>query len=230
MIVATHQPYFSPFMGFFYKIHLADTFVILDTVQYPRGTTWMSRNRFKNAQGTLWLTIPTLKRGLGLQRIDEVRICNDGRWAGKHLESISAAYGHAPYLTEHAAFIENLFSGKYDRLLAMNLDVILHLVKLFSINTKIILLSELGIRTKAPRLIMDICKALGSSRYLAQSSALKYLDSGEFLDAGIELHWFRIPAPIYPQLWGDFLPNLSAWDMVFNCGPKAWEVLTRPIE
>lgn len=214
-------------MGFFYKIRLADTFVILDTVQYPLGTTWISRNRFKNAQGTLWLTIPTLKKGLGLQRIDEVRICNDGRWAGKHLESIRTAYGHAPYLAEHATLIEGLFSAKYDRLLDMNLDIILHLVKFFSIDTKIILLSELGIKTKASRLVMDICGALGSSRYLVQSSALKYLDPGEFQDAGIELHRFRVPAPIYPQLWGDFLPNLSAWDMVFNCGPKAWEILTK---
>lgn len=229
MIVATHQPYFSPFMGFYCKVHLADTFVLMDTVQYPRGTTWMSRNRFKNAQGTLWLTIPTLKRGLGLQRINEVRICNDGRWTGKHLESIRTAYGHAPYLGEHVEFIEGLFSGRYDRLLDMNLDIILHFVKLFSMNTRIILLSELGIRTQGSRLIMDICKALGSSQYLVQRSAMKYLDPAGFLDAGIQLQWFRVPAPVYPQLWGDFLPNLSAWDMLFNCGIKAWEMVTKSI-
>jgi len=226
MIVAAHQPYFAPFGGFFHKIHLADTFVILDTVQYPRGTTWMSRNRFKNAQGTLWLTIPTMKKGLGLQRIDEVRICDDGRWARKHLDSIRTAYAHAPYLADHAVFIEELFSGKHERLLDLNMDIVLYLLEIFPIRTEVTLLSDLGIKTKGTRLIIDICRALGSSRYLVQSSAMKYVDPKAFQDAGIQLHCFRYPSPIYPQLWGEFLPNLSAWDLVLNCGPKAWELLT----
>ena len=70
MILSTAQPYFAPFPEFFYKAYLSDIFVILDRVQFPRGTTWMTRNRFKNDQGVLWLTVPVLKKGLGLQRID----------------------------------------------------------------------------------------------------------------------------------------------------------------
>ncbi|MBW1702349.1 MAG: WbqC family protein [Deltaproteobacteria bacterium] len=30
-----------------------------------------------------------------------------------------------------------------------------------------------------------------------------------------------------PQLWGPFIPNLSAFDLVFNCGPKAHTILNR---
>ncbi|MBT8369996.1 MAG: WbqC family protein, partial [Deltaproteobacteria bacterium] len=77
MIVSTHRPYFAPFPGFFQKAHLCDIFVILDNVQFPRGTTWITRNRFKNDQGTLWMTIPVWKKGLGLQSIDDVRICHE---------------------------------------------------------------------------------------------------------------------------------------------------------
>jgi len=74
MILSADRPYFAPFPGLFYKAHLCDVLVILDTVQFPRRTTWMNRNRFKNSQGTLWITVPVWKKGLGLQKIQDVRI------------------------------------------------------------------------------------------------------------------------------------------------------------
>ena len=111
MILSANQPYFSPFSGFFHKAHLADIFVVLDQVQFPLGTTWLSRNRFKNDQGTLWMTVPVWKKGLGLQGIDEVKICHEGRWAKKHLESLKSAYGKAPYFKDHLDFVEGMFFG-----------------------------------------------------------------------------------------------------------------------
>ena len=56
--VATSQPYFTPYAGFFHKAGWADVFVLLDAVQFPHATTWISRNRFKNEQGALWMTVP----------------------------------------------------------------------------------------------------------------------------------------------------------------------------
>ncbi|NVM57926.1 MAG: WbqC family protein [Desulfobacterales bacterium] len=50
MIVSAYQPFFSPFPAFFYKAHLSDLMVILDDVQFPLRTTWITRNRFKNDQ------------------------------------------------------------------------------------------------------------------------------------------------------------------------------------
>lgn len=59
MIVTTHPPIFLPWPGFFYKAWRADTMVLLDTVQFPLGRSWMTRNRLKSDQGELWpLTSP----------------------------------------------------------------------------------------------------------------------------------------------------------------------------
>jgi hypothetical protein len=227
MIISANQPYFCPFPGFFYKALLSNVLVILDNVQFPQGTTWISRNRFKNDQGSLWLTIPVCKKGLGLQHINQVRIYYDGRWPHKHLQSFKTAYGHAPYLEDHLDFLEEVFSRCWERLADLDLAIIRYLMHSLQIKTKLVLLSELGITARGTQLLIEISKALGASTFLAQSQAQKYLDSALFQENEIKLCLFKYVAPIYPQLWGDFLANLSTFDLVFNCGSKARDILLR---
>ena len=185
MIVSAVQPYFAPFPGFFYKAHLADVLVILDGVQFPLGTTWISRNRFKNSQGTLWMTVPVWKKGLGLQKIDEVRICYDFHWTRKHLESLKVAYAHSPYFADHLPFVEELFSGKFERLIDLNLNIIKYILNQLRIRTRLVLLSDLGVPAKGDLLPVEICRKMGSLHFAAQYSARKYLDRDLFREAGI---------------------------------------------
>jgi hypothetical protein len=215
-----------PFTGFFYKAHLSDVFVILDSVQFPRGTTWISRNRFKNDQGTLWLTVPVWKKGLGLQRIHEVRICHEFRWVSKHLASLKTAYAKAPYFADHIPFIENTYSARFEKLIEFNQTIINYLLRQLKITTEIKLLSDLGIQSAGNQMLVDICQALGASTYLAQQAAAKYLDPARFDRAGIKLRFFKPPVLAYPQLWGAFISNLSTLDLLFNCGPRSHAILT----
>lgn len=226
MLLSTNQPYFFPFPGFFHKAALSDIFVILDTVQFPRGTTWLTRNRFKNDQGTLWMTIPVWKKGLGLQKIHEVQICHEGNWAKKHLTSLKSAYAKAPYLEEHIVFLEKIFSTRTERLVDLNVAIIRYILKSLNIDTQVVLLSDLGIEGKGSLLLVDICRRLEVSQFLAQSSAKKYLDVNLFKEAGISLQFFNPPIPVYPQLWGNFIPNLSVFDFILNCGQKACDIMT----
>ena len=228
MIVSTNQPYFAPYPGFFYKAHLSDCFVILDDVQFPRKTTWISRNRFKNDQGTLWMTIPVLKKGLGLQQISDVRICHSGHWKKKHLRSLKDAYAHAPYLKDHTDLIERVISRRHEHLLNLNLEIVNYILEYLKIATPVVLMSQLDVVGIGTPLIIDICKTLGASQYLVQSSALSYYDRAEFEAEGLELISFKAPAFIYPQLWGNFIANLSVLDMLFNCGDKAREIMLAP--
>lgn len=226
MILSANQPYLFPFPGFFYKAFLSDILVILDDVQFPQGTTWLTRNRFKNDQGSLWMTVPVWKKGLGLQKIKEIRICREGRWAEKHLASLKRAYAKAPYLTEHLDFLERVFSSEFEMLTELNLTIIDHLLKHLHIDRKSILLSELRIEETGNRLLIEICRKVGADSFLAQAPAKKYLDEALFRDAGITLSFFGLQAPVYPQLWGDFIPNLSAFDLLLNCGPKAHDIIS----
>lgn len=227
MIVAAHQPYFAPYAGFFAKALLADTLVLMDDVQFPQGSTWLTRNRFKNDNGKLWLSIPVWKKGLGWQKIREVRICNEGRWREKHLSTLQVAYHHAPFFKEHEAFLEGLFQGWQDRLVELNLSVLKYLAACLGIETRFVLLSELGIDAKEPVLSAAVARTLGASVFLAQAGARKFLDAEIFRKAGLATVFAKAKPPVYPQLWGAFLPNLSVFDLLFNCGPAAPRIIRR---
>ena len=225
MIVSAHRPYFCPYPGFFYKAMKSDIVVLLDDLQYPRGTTWINRNRFKNDQGCLWMTVPVWKKGLGLQKINEVRICHEGRWQRKYLETLKVAYGNAPYLRDHIHLFKEFFSPRCDALIDMNLAMIRYLMDVLGIETEIVLLSRMNMRGKGSSLLIDVCRFLGGSVFLAQRSASTYLDEILFQEAGIRLLYVTPPSIVYPQLWGDFIGNLSVFDLIFNCGPKSRDIM-----
>ncbi|HVN72479.1 MAG TPA: WbqC family protein [Desulfomonilia bacterium] len=225
MIVSIARPYFCPYPGYFARILASDAFVVLDEVQMPLGSTWITRNRFKNDQGTMWMGIPIWKKGLGLQKISAVKICHEGRWHFKHLESLKQAYLHAPYREAHMKIFERLVSPEQQTIVDMDMELISYVLRELGNTTRVIRMSELGVRGQGTGLIVDICRMLGASHYLAQDSAKKWLDGMLFEQAGIEVVFFKYHCPTYPQLWGPFIPNLSIFDLLFTCGPKTLEIM-----
>lgn len=152
-------------------------------------------------------------------------IDRQGRWAKKHVASLKNAYQNAPYFKEHMAFLEGTFFKKFERLVDLNLSIIRYLMTNLNIDTRVMLLSELNIDEQGDRLILELCAQAKAGTFLAQSSAKKFMDTSLFSEAGVTPEFFNTPVPIYPQLWGDFIPNLSSFDLLFNCGPKAKEIL-----
>ena len=228
MIVSINRPYFAPYPGFFQKAHLSDLLVLLDRVQFPRSTTWITRNRFKNDQGALWVTVPVFKKHLGLQSIDQVRINYGSRWDRKFLQSLQSAYVHAPYFSQHRPFLEHLLAVRHERILDLNVKIIQYLLDCLQIPTPVRLQSDLQAQGKGDQLLVDVCRRAGADTYLAQREVQKFIDRKVFEQAGIRLQFFAAPTPVYPQLWGDFIFNLSSFDVLFNCGPKARDILLRP--
>jgi hypothetical protein len=229
MIVSAYQPYFAPFPGFFAKAMHSDILVLMDGVQFPRGTSWLTRNRFKNDQGTFFVTVPVWKKGLGLQKITDVKICYERPWARKLMASLEASYAKAPFFENQLEFLEDVFSDRFERLIDLNVEIIRHLMRHLQIPARVVLLSELGIEATEPQLTLDVCKKLGASHFLAQRSAGKHLDPTIFKSAGIKLMFFNPRPPVYPQLWGTFIANLSVFDLLFNCGPAACDILKKQL-
>ena len=59
MRLVIHQPNFLPYVGFFHKLSLADTFVMMDNTQYDKKFT--NRNKIKIPDSWSWLTVPINK-------------------------------------------------------------------------------------------------------------------------------------------------------------------------
>jgi len=78
------QPYFLPFPGYFRLFAAADEVLLLDTVQFSRGS-FVNRNRFRKTSGDLdWLTLPLRSAPLGTA-IRDLSFSDDAdeRWEGR---------------------------------------------------------------------------------------------------------------------------------------------------
>lgn len=221
MAVYACRPYFAPYAGFFALAGRAGTLLLLDSVQFPRGTTWLSRNRVKNARGALWLTCPCAKKGLGLQRIDAVRLVDDARWRRKAFASLRIAYADAPFFEDHLPLLQDAFSGRFERLLDLNLLVMTYLLEALGVGARVVRLSDLGVLGQGAALLAAACRALGEEEIIVHGGSGAGIDRPALAAAGLTVTPVWPRTPVYPQLWGEFLANLSALDLLLCCGPRA---------
>ncbi len=226
MKVSVHQPTFLPWPGFFHKAVCSDRMVLLDLVQFPRGRSWMTRNRLKNEDGTLWLTVPVMRSGRGLQIIREVEIYHGRPWRRKHLRSIRQNYANAPYLDQYFPVIESIYGRKHRFLWEFNLELIEFMAGELCPGTEIILQSDLRVEGGGTGLLIDICRESGADQFCTFPIVKKYIDTERMKLEGIKPDYIRFDPPVYPQLWGDFIYNLSALDLLLNCGPAVGKIIS----
>jgi hypothetical protein len=72
---------------------------------------------------------------------------------------------------------------------------------------------------------VNICRHFGASRYLSGNAAKDYLDVALFERHGIAVEWQDYEHPVYPQLHGEFVPYMSALDLILNCGERSAEIV-----
>ena len=88
MKCAILQPLFLPWRGAFHILKRIDKLVIYDDVQYDKRG-WRNRNKIKTINGTQWLTVPIISKGLYLQSIKDTKIDNKQNWRTKIINSIN---------------------------------------------------------------------------------------------------------------------------------------------
>jgi hypothetical protein len=222
MIISIHQPQYMPWLGFFEKMSRADVFVLLDDVQYKKNE-WQNRNQIKTAQGKLWITVPVMYHYP--ERIIDVKLNNDIAWQKQQRKTIELAYAKSPFMDNYTAFLDEVFYQKWERLDQINVFTVKKLAELLGIKTKIICSSEFSLTTSSTPRLVEICKVLSADTYIAGKGGDGYLNTTLFDEANIKLEFQEYQHPVYPQLYGEFVPNLSILDLLFNCGEKSLEIL-----
>ena len=218
MIVAIHQPEYLPWLGFFKKMMNAELFVFLDDVQF-RKKGWQNRNRIRINDGTTLLSIPVHTHSY--PKINEVTIDNEKNWSIRHKKSILYNYARAPYFDEIKDFIESIFEKKFQYLVDLNTEIIKFIMNELEIKSKIVFSSELEISKKGSDRVLDICKAVGADHYITGTFwAESNLRVEEFKKSNIDVEFQKFQHPIYKQIHGEFIPEMSIIDLLFNEGRK----------
>lgn len=216
------QSSYIPWKGYFDLISRCDEFVFYDDTQFTRRD-WRSRNRIKTAQGVKWLTVPVTSKGKYDQLINEVKV-SDPNWAEHHWESIRHAYRQAPCFAEQEGWLKSLYEtvGRYELLSRINSEMTAAICAFLGIQTKFSRSEAYpGLARKTKRLI-DICIECGATAYLTGPSAREYLETAAFSEAGIELQFIKYEGyPLYSQLHGPFVHEVSIIDAILNVGAEA---------
>lgn len=224
-VLAAHQPNYLPWAGLFFKLGQADVWVIADDVQYT-SQGLVNRNRIRTPAGWQWLSVPVLSRGRGPQRIDEVETDPASTWRRKHWKALQCNYRRAPYFALHAPFLEAVYSREWPRLLDLNLELCFYMMRQFGITLELRRSSQQELRQERTARLVDMTLACGCDVYLAGGGASReYLEEEAFSCAGVECRFSDFAHPVYPQCWPGFEPNMTALDLLLNCGPDSRRVL-----
>ncbi len=218
MRVAIHQPQFLPWLGYLDKIDQAELFVVLDSVQFKKNE-WQNRNRIRTSQGWQWLTVPVLHT-FG-QRIMDTRINQTVDWQGKHLRAVEIHYGRAAHRDRFLEGLRETYRRPWEKLSDLNLAVLKWLLETFGITTPLRLASEMSLRVDPTDRLIDICRAVGATHYLAGSGAAEYMDLPRFEASGVTLEVQDFRHPVYPQCYDPFIPGMAAIDLLFTSGDDA---------
>jgi hypothetical protein len=218
------QPGYLPWLGFFDKLRRCDIFVYYDDVQFDKHG-YRNRNQLKSPAGPQWLTVPVRHKGLEKPRIVDVEIEKGAPWGRKHLQSIKQWYAKAPYLQRYVPELEELLLRPWERLADLDVAIADLMCRWFGIRTQIERSSELGIEGGQSERLVNLCLHFGAERYLTGNASKDYLEVDRFAPHGIEVQWHDYQHPVYPQLHGEFVPNMSALDLLLNCGDESAAIL-----
>jgi len=219
MIVSIHQPDYLPYLGYFYKLLKSDTFIFLDDCQFTKAL-FHEYNRVKGPNGDVRIKLPVnYKFG---SDIKDVTIKNDLKWRSNHLKTLEYNYKKAKFFDEVYPFMESLLNYETDNFSEFTININTNIARKLGYTGNLVKSSNFNVKTKSTQRLADLCKIFNADTYIA---GVKYLDYGEdyiFDNAGIKVvvSDFKADDYKYDQLWGDFLPNMSIVDYLFNCGFK----------
>ncbi|HIA68589.1 TPA: hypothetical protein EYN98_21625 [Candidatus Poribacteria bacterium] len=226
-VVTIHQPVYLPWIGYFYKTYKSDIFIFWDTDQISKGGLG-NRNVVKIPDGTTYITVPIKWKGQSGQIYKDVEIDNKHKWRGKHRKTLQACYARAEYFNEYVHIFEEHYEKSWLLLDDLNISLIEAISDAIGLKCKFIRASCLEVdsgKDNATARLIGMTKAVGGTKYLSGFGGRNYMDMEMFEQEKIEVEIYDFVHPVYRQPWGDFVPQLSIVDLLFNEGPNSLEVI-----
>ena len=223
MIVASHQPNFMPYMGFFYKMYMCDVFTLSNDVQFSKRG-YHNYNHFAEGGELVKITVPvSVESGAAIKTAK----LSDWQYHREKLRKrLRSAYAKSFYFEEYFPQFDSILARDYERLEELNVDLILEFARIFDMRCEIVPESSMHLNGNASCQIVQICKETGCDVYLSGTGAEAYLDTDMLRQNGIKLLWSG-----YEPIAG-YMSNGSAFDYVMRHGsslPTRWAIQRRLI-
>jgi hypothetical protein len=225
MIIGISQPTLFPWIGYFDIIKKVDFFVFLDNVKFEKSS-WQMRNRIKtitkSKDDEVWIRVPT-KDVKNDTIIKDVLIDNNQNWRKKHQITFENNYGSDIWNID---FLKEMYKKEWKNLVDFNIEFITKCCKFLEIDTKLLRSSQLSAYGKKSNLVLNICKELKATEYMANQGSKGYLEKDKklFEDENIEISYHSFLHPVYKQKGFDFMENLSVLDLIFNENKNAKKI------
>ncbi|MDX1477007.1 MAG: WbqC family protein [Saprospiraceae bacterium] len=190
MKVAIHQPNYFPWLGYFYKMYLSDTFVFHDSVALSKRT-YARRTRIlqdKGKDATRWLTVP-LQQHTSATAVADIQVDHAQDWQRAHLNKIRNAYAGSPFFAMHFPLLQDLLHATRDfpSLAEMNIQLIQTVAAQLAIRPTCRRSTDLQVSATGSALNIGIVRMVGGDTYISGTGARSYQTSAEFDAAGIQL-------------------------------------------
>ena len=226
IVLASHQPDFFPWMGYFYKMFQSDIFVFSDNVLFSK-TGRHNYNDIKTGNGRMRFTIPIHYH---LKNLNELKLALDDKGANKMLKTLWMEYRGSEHFDDAFPLIEDLIM-KYDKansLADFNLVCIYEIAERFGLTSsrEFHVSSDLNLKYRRDAKCIELCKMFGADTYISGEGAKDYHVEKDYRLNGIKLVYTNYEPIVYKQKGKGFEPNLSVIDYVMNCGftlPKEWK-------
>jgi WbqC-like protein family len=215
------QPTFLPWLGYFSLINNVDKFVFLDSVQFE-SRSWQQRNRILNNRVTHWVTIPVTLPSGRETKINDVLINQEHFSPQKIRQTFVHAYSKSKWAEETINIVNPILENAPQHLSKMNEKLIINICNQLNIEKEFICASSLDVKGEKAKLLLEICKQLGATKYISPPGARVYMEEfSGFREFGIKVEYQSYQHPVYEQLSKDFVPQLSIIDAMCNIGIEA---------
>ncbi len=198
---------------------------MMDNTQYDKKFT--NRNKIKIPDGWSWLTVPINKEHKFLPN-KLVEINNKENWKEMHWKKITRSYTNSKFFKKnYKSFFEEVYNKEWKFLFELNSELLRQIIDWLGLKIQIIKESELNINGNSTERLVNVCKELGAETYVSGVGGKEYMNEKLFQKNNIKIEYQKFQCPTYTQIFGgDFIPDLSIIDLLFNNGPKSLSILT----
>lgn len=220
-IVAIHQPNFFPWLGYFDKIALADVFIFLDDVQFPKkGGTWSNRVKMLIRAKACWVTAAIDRDFSGTRTIREMHFLGENPWREKSLNTIEINYRFHPFYDETMAVIKPLLLNHESNIAEYNIQAVTKISQELGLDIgKLRRSSDFPAQGSSNELLCSLTTICEGSTYMCGGGADGYQDESLFELYGLKLQHQSFKHPFYSQQGlQNFVSGLSVIDAVMNLG------------